>query len=89
MLENTTVQMGEMQSMLEKTEKKLSASKEMCNELTIQVNNLLDELKDRDIEIHTMAESVSIVITYCYQTVLNVRTQFNLNCFEHPMFATK
>ena len=57
MLENANVRKGEMLSKLEKAETKLSASEEMCKELTIQVRNLLDELKDREIQIHNMTES--------------------------------
>ena len=41
---------------VEKTKTKLSECEEKCGHLTIQVRNLLDEIKDRDIKIHSMAQ---------------------------------
>ena len=62
-LQNATVRIDDMKSMVKETEKRLSASIENCGQLVIQVHNLRDKLEDRDITIRNMAQSVSIVIT--------------------------
>ena len=69
-LQNATKKIGEMQSMLNEKEKELSASKAQCRALTLQVANLHVELEDREDMIHTMTESVSIVIITVYDILI-------------------
>ena len=56
-LQNASARIDDLKSMAIETEKKLSASVENCDQLIIQVDNLRDELEDRDITIRIMAQS--------------------------------